>query len=139
MEATTATLDSAPASSDADSIRQVLTYYAEGLRTGDVDLLKQAFHPQSIMTGYFGGDLILTPIEGFYDLVRNSPAPSVSGEPYAYEIGEVDVIGDTATAEVSETSLLGHDFADRFHLVRIDGRWQIVSKIFSVTGVAQPG
>jgi hypothetical protein len=135
MEKTAAVLAPALAQSEIDAVRKVLSYYAEGLEKGDVDLLKKAFHPQSIMTGYFGGNLLLVPIEGLYDLVRSNPAPVESGEPYAYEISDINIIGETATGQVSETSYLGHNFTDRFHLVKIDGRWQIISKIFCVTGM----
>jgi hypothetical protein len=129
--------------SDADhaeisAVCEVLSYYAEGLGKGDIDLLKKAFHPQALMSGYFGGELMLVPIDGLYELVRTHPSPAETGEPYAYEISNIQIIGETATGQIAETSYLGHNITDRFHLVKIEGRWQIVSKIFSVTGVAVP-
>ena len=66
---------------DLAAIRDVLTHYAEGLRTGDVDRLKEAFHRQSLMCGYLGATPMVTPIQGLYDFVAAHDAPTKSGEP----------------------------------------------------------
>jgi hypothetical protein len=127
----------ASVSDDAAQIRQVVEDYGEGLRTGDVARLERAFHPQAIMTGYLGDDLLIIPIEGMYESVRSTPSPMETGEPFAYELANMDIVGGTATADVVEKSFRSFDFLTRFHLVRIDDGWQIVSKIFSITGPAE--
>jgi hypothetical protein len=122
--------------SDIEQIRQVVENYGEGLRTGDIELLKQTFHPNAIWTGYVGGDLIAAPIETMYQSLRSNPVPAVSGEPYAYEVKDINIVGETATADVVEHSFFGHDFLTRLHLVQVDNGWRITSKLFTVTGVA---
>lgn len=124
-------------SPELEAIAQVVGYYADGLRHGSVETLQKAFHPQAIMSGYFNDDLMLMPMEGFHDLVRSVPAPADSGEPFRHEIKAVQVTGQTATVEIAEYSFLGHDFKTCFHMIRMDGRWQIISKMFSTVGPAQ--
>ena len=126
-------------SPELGAIAEVVGYYAEGLRLGSVEALQKAFHPQAIMSGYFNGDLMLMPMEGFHDLVRSVPAPVNSGEPFRHEIKNVQVTGSTATVEITEYCFLGHDFKTCFHLIQVDSRWQIISKLFCTLGPAQQG
>ena len=39
-------------SSDEQTIREAIAFYAEGMRTGDVETLKRGFHEQAILCGY---------------------------------------------------------------------------------------
>lgn len=126
-------------SPELEAIARVVGYYAEGLRHGSVETLQKAFHPQAIMSGYFNDDLMLMPMEGFHELVRSVPAPASTGEPFRHEIKAVQVTGATATVEIAEYSFLGHDFRTCFHLIKVDDRWQIISKLFSTLGPAQQG
>ena len=41
------------------------------------------------------------------------------------------VTGRIASATLQERGFLGLDFTDYFHLVEVDGQWQIVSKTFT--------
>lgn len=125
------------ASPELESIRQIVAYYAEGLRHGSVETLQKAFHPQAVMAGYFNADRMLMGMEEFHDLVRSVPAPANSGEPFRHEITTLQVSGSTATVEIIEHSFLGHDFRTCFHLLKTDGQWQITAKLFNALGPAQ--
>ena len=46
---------------DEQGIREAIAFYAEGMRTGDVETLKRGFHEQAILCGYLGDDLIAGP------------------------------------------------------------------------------
>jgi hypothetical protein len=122
---------------DADlaAIHEVLTHYAEGLRTGDVARLTEAFHPQSLMCGYLGATPMVTPIQGLYDFVAAHDAPVKSGEPNATRPTAIRVAdsANTATAEVREEAYMGHDFVTSFQLMKLDGRWWITAKLFDGT------
>ena len=54
------------------SIRQVVDLYIDGVKNGNLESLRQAFHPNASMFGYKGQDLFITPIAG---LTSTSPAP----------------------------------------------------------------
>ena len=42
----------------------------------------------------------------------------------------IDIEGSAASVRIELDNWTGHRFTDFFTLVRIDGRWQIVSKVF---------
>lgn len=127
------------ASPELEPIRQIVEYYAEGLRHGSVETLQKAFQPRAVMAGYFGADRMLMSMEEFHDLVRSVPAPASSGEPFRHEIKSLQVSGNTATVEIAEYSFLGHDFKTCFHLLKSEGQWQITAKLFNTLGPAQQG
>jgi hypothetical protein len=115
--------------SPEDDIRRIETLmqtYIEGGRTGSVDTLRPIFHELSTICGYVGPDLFAGPIEMFYDWhAENGPAADL----VAGDI-RIDVEGSVASVRVELDNWTGHRFTDFFTLVRIDGRWQILSKVF---------
>ena len=119
---------------EQEGVRQAIDLYFKGIREGSVETLKEAFHSGATMCGHFGEELMIVPIEGLYDFVSSNPAPSVSGEPFEGKIEAIDVAGTVASAKVTEKSYMGHDFTDFFNLLKIEGRWWIVSKVFNVDG-----
>lgn len=116
--------------SDERSVRAAIQLYIDGAREGDVAKVRSAFHPQARMSGYLQGELLVGGPEPFYDAVQNAPAPSKSGEPYRAEISRIDVAGPAASLVLEEGPYLGMQFTTYFHLLKVDGRWQIVAKTF---------
>ena len=117
---------------EEDGIRQAINFYIDGLREGNVETLKQAFHSEATMCGHLGETLMVVPIQGLYDFVDSNPAPTKSGEPFSASVAAIDIAGSIASAKITEKSYQGHDFTDFFNLLKIDGRWWIVSKVFNV-------
>ena len=114
-------------------IVQVIGLYIDGVKNGNVDSLRKAFHPQSSMFGYKGAELFITPIEGLFDYVAGTTPPAKAGpigEQYATTITGISVTGAAATVEMAMDGYHEHDFVDFFQLLKTDGRWWIVSKAF---------
>ena len=61
------------------SIRKVIDLYVDGVKNGNLDSLRQAFHPVSSMFGYKGQDLFITPIAGLYDYIASTTPPAKDG------------------------------------------------------------
>src|SRR5215472_3085596 len=114
-------------SAEENAIREAINYYAEGMRTGNSEILKKGFHQQAILCGYLGDEMIAAPIQGLYDWVNSNPAPAQTGEPFTCSILTIEVTGRVAAAKVRETSHEG-DVIDYFHLLKVEDRWWIVSK-----------
>ena len=119
---------------EQEGIRKAINLYFEGCRNGNVETLKEAFHADATMCGHFGEELMVVPIQGLYDFVSSNPAPAESGEPFEGKVEAIEVAGTVASAKVTEKSYMGHDFTDFFNLLKIEGRWWIVSKVFNVEG-----
>ena len=115
------------------SIRQVIDLYIDGVKNGKVASLREAFHPQSSMYGYKGDDLFVTPIEGLYDYIAGTTPPARAGEAgraYTCTITSISVSGNAASVEMAMDGYHDHDFMDYFQLLKVEGRWWIVSKLF---------
>ncbi len=116
--------------SELDQIRKVIDLYIDGVHNGNVESLRQAFHPQSSMYGYKGQDLYVTPIQGLYDYIGSNPSPSKTGESHVCSVTHIHVSGNAASVEMAMDSYHEHDFTDYFQMLKVDGRWWIVSKTF---------
>lgn len=116
---------------DENGIREAINYYIEGMRTGNIEILKQGFHQPAILCGYLGDEMIAAPIEGLYDWVNSNPAPVTTGEVFDCVVLSLEITGRVASAKVRETS---HEGAviDYFHLLKDRDRWGIVSKLWDV-------
>ena len=114
--------------SDIEAVRNVIERYVEG-SGGNADMLREVFHPDARMTGYFGGDLMLGTPDPFIDMVKSAVTPEAAVG-YKAEIQSIEVRGQAATATLVETGFLGSDFTDFFQLIHDDQGWRIISKTF---------
>ncbi len=111
---------------DRRLIGEVMQTYIEGAKTGSNDVLRPIFHDLATICGYVGPDLFAGPIQMFYDWhEENGPAENVrAGET------TIDLEGTAATVRIELLDWTGHRFTDFFTLVKVDGKWQILSKVF---------
>jgi len=113
-------------SDDAEQIGALMQTYIEGARSGSSDDMRPAFHELATICGYVGPDLFAGPIGMFYEWHdNNGAAPDIR----AGEL-QVDIEGTAATARIEIDNWTGHRFTDFFTLVKIEGQWQIMSKVF---------
>ncbi len=112
-------------SNDENGIREAIDYYAEGMKTADVEFLRRAFHEIAILCGYLGDELIAAPIEGLFDWVGSNPAP----DSFSFSILEIAVTGRVAAVTAREIDSHG-SVIDYFHLLKVGDRWWIVSKLW---------
>ena len=111
---------------DYIAIKDVVMLYVNGCVIGDVELAKQAFHKDAVMFGYLNDALCAGGIGTLYDAISQlGAAPDTR-----YEVDVMDVVGTAATVRVVLVNWHGFSFTDFHSLVRIDGKWQIVAKIF---------
>lgn len=111
---------------DLAQIEKLMQIYVEGGRTGDNDVLRPIFHELATICGYVGPDLFAGPIEMFFEWhTENGPADGLRAEAM-----NIDLESTTATVRIELDNWTGHRFTDFFTLVKIDGEWQILSKVF---------
>jgi len=111
---------------EVDAIRNVMQAYIDGARTGKGAAMKAAFHDDATICGYVDTDLFVGPIQGLYDWNDdNGPAAEVE-----VRFTSIDVVGTAASVRLDMDNWTGHRFTDFFNLVKIDGEWNILSKVF---------
>ena len=122
-----------PRNVELRAISQVINKYAEGCQSGNVALLREAFHPQAMMYGSSGDQTIVVPIEGLYAFVETNEPPAKTGEPHQCFISSIQYNGNAANVEMIQESGFGHDYTNYFQLIKAEGQWLIVSKTYNAT------
>jgi Putative lumazine-binding len=112
--------------SDYDAITKTVQNYINGGRTGRTADMKLAFHPDATIFGYIGPDLFAGPIQGLFDWNdSNGAATELQGR-----ITSIDLVETVATVRLELDNWTGHRFTDFFTLLKVDGEWKIMNKVF---------
>ncbi|MDP3650830.1 MAG: nuclear transport factor 2 family protein [Rhodoferax sp.] len=113
-----------------DAVIAVITDYFEGLYRSDTQILRRVFHPSALYACATGGTLLRLDMGEYFPIVDQRPSPASRNEARADRIVSLEFAGPvTALARVQCTIAPKH-FTDLLTLVHVDGRWQIISKVF---------
>ena len=109
-----------------DAIKKTIQHYIDGAKSGRGADMKPAFHSDATVSGYVGPDLFAGPVQGLYDWNdQNGPAKEIQAR-----IASIEITGTVATARLEIDNWTGHRFTDLFALLKIDGEWKIMCKVF---------
>lgn len=118
---------------ELQAITATINLYIDGLHTGNIETLKKAFHPRAMMYGISTKAATIVEIEGLYGFVSANEPPSKTGEPHQCFITSIQHAGNAASVEMVEESAYGSDYTNYFQLLKIDGKWVIVSKAYNAS------
>ena len=109
-----------------DAINKIIQVYIEGAKSGNSAVMSPAFHKDATIFGYIGPDLFAGPIQKLFDWNNeNGPATDLQ-----VQIANVDLFDTAATLRLELTNWTGLRFTDFFTLLKIDGNWKIMNKVF---------
>ncbi len=112
--------------SEYDAIAKVVQHYIDGAKSGRGDDMKPAFHKDATIFGYVGADLFAGPIQQIFAWTdENDPATGLQAR-----ITSIDLIDTVATVRLELDNWNGHRYTDLFTLLKVDGEWKIMNKIF---------
>ena len=112
---------------DYEDVVETVKKYAEGLRIGNVATISNPFHKDAVMYGYTNGELSGGPIDNLYGFVeKNGTAPDIKTH--------LDVLAITPTTAVVRVDMekdgIGANYTDFHTLIKINGNWQIIAKVY---------
>ena len=111
---------------DEQAITNTVQQYIDGGKSGRGADMAPAFHQEATIFGYIGPDLFAGPIQGLFDWNdANGPAAELTGR-----IASIDIEGTVATVRLELDNWTGHRFTDFFTLLKVDGEWKIMNKVF---------
>jgi hypothetical protein len=111
-------------------VAEVLSTYFDGLYHSDTQRLRRVFHPRAHYVCATEGTLTYRTMDEYFPVVDRRPSPQSRGEARADRIVSIEFAGPvTAFARVN-CAIGPKHFTDLLTLVRLDGRWQIISKVF---------
>lgn len=119
-----------PVDPDEDAIRRVVGYYFEGGTAGDSTVVAKAFHKSAMM--FFVRDTAFVQMPIFSEYLARVAAPRPAGasrDQTKKEIVSVDIAGTAAVAKLRLTQP-NAVLTDFMSLLKINGEWKIVNKIF---------
>ena len=109
-----------------NAITSTIQHYINGARSGRGDDMKPAFHEDATIFGYVGADLFAGPIKNLFDWNdNNGPATDLLAQ-----IASIDIVESVATVRLELENWTGFRFTDLFTLLKIDGNWKIMNKVF---------
>lgn len=118
--------NSATKMSEYGAIAEVVQHYIDGAKSGRGDDMKPAFHKDATIFGYVGDDLFAGPIQQLFAWNdENGPATELQAQ-----IASIDLIDTVATVRLELDNWTGHRFTDLFTLLKVDGQWKIINKVF---------
>lgn len=111
-------------------VAEALGDYLDGLYFSDTARLGRIFHPKAIYACATEGNLLHLTMQEYFPIVDKRPSPASRGEPRADRIVSIEFAGPV-TAFVRLNCAIGPKFfTDLLTLIHVDGRWQIISKVF---------
>jgi len=115
---------------DEAAIRQTVQYYFDGGKNRDSLTLRKAFHPEARMLFAREGELVVVPIGEYITRVGSESLKPGEVDSTERKVVSVDVVGDAAVAKL-ELKRPNAVLTDYMSLLKVDGRWLIVNKIFT--------
>ncbi len=109
-----------------DVIADVVQHYIDGAKSGKGDDMKPAFHEDATIFVYVGADLFAGPIQKLFAWNDDNGAATE----LQARIASVDVVGTVATVRLELDNWTGYQFTDMFTLLKVDGEWKIMNKVF---------
>lgn len=111
-----------------NAILDVLNKYNQGGAKADSSIMKPAFNEQATIFGVDDkGKLTGGPIQILFDIIDKDfkPSPNAKGA-----VVRIDIVGTAASARIDTDDISGFRFTDFFNLLKVEGKWTIVSKIY---------
>ena len=120
--------------SNQAAIREMLGEYFDVMYTQDMVKFDRVFHKDVVLYSAQTGELNKRPYDVYREAVVNRESPESKGETRKDEILLIDEISDTAAMAKVQLQMFGGVMQDYLTLIFIDGRWQIISKIWERVG-----
>ncbi len=115
-----------------DDVRDKLLQYFDGLYFSDVEQLEAVFHPRAIYASADEIPLLYRNMDEYFPVVAARQSPASRNEERRDSIDSIEFAGaNTAFARV-RCSIGSRDFVDFLTLVRTEGRWRIIAKVFQI-------
>lgn len=117
-------------SSAFSDVTGLVNQYFEGLYRSDSTLLRKVFHPSALYACASDGALLTLRMDEYFPIIDKRPSPASRNDPRTDRIISIEFAGPVTALARVECSILPKHFIDLLTLIYLDGRWQIISKVF---------
>jgi Putative lumazine-binding len=111
---------------DLDVITALVQDYFEGLHHADINKLQRIFHPDA----YLKAPGLRRSVAQWLNLVSQREVPAQQGAAFDYRLLSVDIVSEQAMVKLV-CPLLGRTYIDFLGLLKENGQWLIVNKMYA--------
>ncbi|MDJ0950342.1 MAG: nuclear transport factor 2 family protein [Alphaproteobacteria bacterium] len=111
-------------------VSEALAAYFDGIYEGDTDKLGAVFHPDAHLYSSTEGALAQMTLAEYLGLVAGRPSPQSQDMKRFDRILSIDFSGPTTALAKVELGVPPKYFTDYLTLLKLDGRWRIISKTY---------
>lgn len=115
------------------AVTGVLETYFDGLYHADIERLGAVFHPKAIYATADETPLLYRTMDEYFPVVAKRVSPASRNEVRRDVIDSIEFAGENTAFARVRCSIGTKDFIDFLTLVRTDGAWRIMAKIFQIT------
>lgn len=119
-----------PHAQDFVDIAAVLQYYFDGLHHSDTTRLRRVFHPRAVYACASGGTALILSMDEYFPIVDARPSPASRGDARTDRILSIEFACPVTALARLECAIEPKHFIDLLTLIRLDGRWQVIAKVF---------
>lgn len=112
------------------AVRRVLDDYFDGLYDGDTEKLSRVYHERVRLFCPTEPELVELDLPSYLELVKNRPSPASRGDERFDRVLQVSVPTPTTAHARVNCAYLPKRFTDDLTLVRTDGGWEIIAKVW---------
>ncbi len=110
------------------AIAEVLNKYIEGCKQANSSIMQPSFNEKATMYSVGAdGELVGGAIPILFNGVDKDFRPSPNAQA---AIVRIEIVGTAASARIDANDVSGISFTDFFHLLKVEGKWTVISKIF---------
>ena len=113
-------------------ILPVLADYFDALYFCDTGKLEKVFHPKAIYASADETPLLYRTMVEYVPVVAARQSPASRGEVRSDVIDGIELAGENTAFARVRCSIGSRDFVDFLTLVRTDGTWRIIAKVFQI-------
>lgn len=121
------------------AVVEVLSAYFDGLYQSDAEGLSQVFHPDARYVCATEEPLVHLGMAEYLPMVAARPSPASRGEARHDRIAGIEFAGPTTAFARVNCAIGPKYFTDFLTLIRTDGRWRIIAKVFHHDPLASAG
>lgn len=115
---------------DFEAVAGVIADYFDGLYRSDTKRLARVFHPKAQYVCATDGTLLYRSMEEYFPVVDARPSPASRGEERADRILSIEFAGPVTARATLNCAIGDKFFTDWLTFIKLDGRWQVISKVF---------
>ncbi|MBN8939983.1 MAG: nuclear transport factor 2 family protein [Rhizobiales bacterium] len=113
-----------------DEITRAMQLYFDGLHHGDTARLGKVFHADARYVCATEGSLTHLGMAEYFPIVDRRPSPARRHEARTDRIISIEFAGPVTAFVRAECSIGPKSFIDLLTFIHLDGRWQIIAKVF---------